>query len=259
MGTEIVRTLAKEEDIDFLAFPPGFESYTSFKLIKIEKTEREVSSPVPPCLSQETQESVHIKTEPDHDDARKIAKSLRSRPWINYGQFNNYSDDDCDSEQLDEVSFFSPILLNLCVKIWPPDFVLYLLAALIILRFCRTSQWKLPFQKVSFVDVQNVEVVKRCLLGLACYICDFTRFIWCAGSFSNPVLYVNCDVMHVVFLCLSFRPMLLTWVEWMLYNPNLIDYVYFGLYDLELAVWKRIPEICVRGCNKYLRWFWCSI
>ncbi|KAL8166447.1 hypothetical protein V2J09_007946 [Rumex salicifolius] len=97
MGTELLSNRIKDEEMDFPAVPPGFESFTSFKLIKVEKTEREASCS--PCLSQQ---SVDIKIEPDHEDARLIAKSLRCRPWINYGQFNNKSDEERDSEQLDQ-------------------------------------------------------------------------------------------------------------------------------------------------------------
>lgn len=98
MGTELVRACIKEEDIDFPAVPPGFESYTTYKL-KVENTEGEINYSVLPNLSE--QQEAHIKLEPDHDDSKKISRALRRRPLIKHGQCSN-SYDDPDCEKLDQ-------------------------------------------------------------------------------------------------------------------------------------------------------------
>ncbi|GAB4836091.1 hypothetical protein Ancab_001008 [Ancistrocladus abbreviatus] len=107
MGTELLRACVKEEDIDFPAVPPGFESFSSFKLKRVANEENEISCSVPPNLSEK---SVHVQTETDPDDTGKIARSLRRRPWINYGQFDNSSDDECDSELLPQKVSVRPSL-----------------------------------------------------------------------------------------------------------------------------------------------------
>jgi len=99
MGTELLRVTLNEEDLDFPEVPPGFESFTSFKL-KVESIE-EPSCSVSSSISH--QESVHVKPEPSHGGAGKISRSLRRRSGINYGRFSQCSDEDSDSEQLCQV------------------------------------------------------------------------------------------------------------------------------------------------------------
>lgn len=98
MGTELVQTCLKEEDLDFPAVPPGFESFTSFKLKKVENAANEPSCSVSSNKSQ--QESAHVKAELEHGGARKTSRSLRRRSGINYGKFSQCSDEESDSEQL---------------------------------------------------------------------------------------------------------------------------------------------------------------
>ncbi|GAB4855353.1 hypothetical protein Ancab_023974 [Ancistrocladus abbreviatus] len=107
MGTELIKACAKEEDIDFPAIPPGFESYTPFKLKRVENKEKDISLSVSPILSEST---VHMETETDQDDTGKISRSLRHRPSINYGQFDNSSDDECDSKLLHQKFTVRPSL-----------------------------------------------------------------------------------------------------------------------------------------------------
>ncbi|GMG99575.1 hypothetical protein Nepgr_001415 [Nepenthes gracilis] len=107
MGIELATTCVKEEDIDFPAVPPGFESFTSFKLKRVENNENEISYTVHPNLSEK---SMNMKIESARDDSGKISSSLRRRPWINYGRFDNSSDDESDSEWPDQKFSVRPCL-----------------------------------------------------------------------------------------------------------------------------------------------------
>ncbi|XP_074263741.1 putative lysine-specific demethylase JMJ16 [Silene latifolia] len=92
MGTELLRACVNEEDLDFPAVPPGFESFTSFKLKKVENADSEPCCSVSSNLSQ--QESVNVKLEPGHDAAGNLLKTLRRRPSM-----DQCSDEESDSEQ----------------------------------------------------------------------------------------------------------------------------------------------------------------
>ncbi|CAO2833156.1 unnamed protein product [Amaranthus hypochondriacus] len=99
MGTELLRACLNEDDFDFPPVPPGFESFTSFK-VKVEKADSE------PCCSVSSnpsrQEPVHVKLEPGLGGGGKISRSLRRRPSNNYGRYNQCSDEESDCEQLDQ-------------------------------------------------------------------------------------------------------------------------------------------------------------
>ncbi|GAB2277626.1 hypothetical protein Dimus_012334 [Dionaea muscipula] len=94
MGTELIISRLKEEDIDFPPVPPGFEGFSSFKLRRTENNNSAIGYSVPPNISEKLE---CLKSESDLDNAGKISRSLRRRPWINYGQFDNNSDDESDS------------------------------------------------------------------------------------------------------------------------------------------------------------------
>ncbi|KAL2942708.1 putative lysine-specific demethylase JMJ16 [Bienertia sinuspersici] len=100
MGTELLRACLKEEDLDFPAVPPGFESFTSFKLNKVENADSEPCCSVSSNLSRE--EPVQVKLEPGHSGGGKISRSLRHKPSVNYGRYNQCSDEESDCEQRDQ-------------------------------------------------------------------------------------------------------------------------------------------------------------
>jgi hypothetical protein len=106
MGTELMRICVKEDNDDFPSVPPGFESYTSFALKRVEENEKHsdknlTSTSTSASESQSTQvgnAGVQIS------DTAKVSRSLRRRPWINHGQCENGSEEDCDCERHDQVS-----------------------------------------------------------------------------------------------------------------------------------------------------------
>lgn len=98
MGTELVRACVKEENMEIPAIPPGFESLTPFSLKKVEgkAMKTNYSTPVT-CSGMRTTQTV---TESQCNADSKILKSLRRRHCINYGQPDNSSGDESDSEQV---------------------------------------------------------------------------------------------------------------------------------------------------------------
>ncbi|GMH13215.1 hypothetical protein Nepgr_015056 [Nepenthes gracilis] len=76
MGTELVTACFKEEDIDFPAVPPGFESCTSFNSKRVENIENEISYSAHAKLCEK---QGHMKTETDQGGAGRISRSLRRR------------------------------------------------------------------------------------------------------------------------------------------------------------------------------------
>ena len=116
MGTELITACVKEENLDV---PPGFESLTSFTLKRAE--DNEIATPCLPSTSGSESQSIKMETEFDISDAANISRSLRRRPWINYGQFYNNSDEESDTDHLHQVSIFfvllrlPPVLLILSI------------------------------------------------------------------------------------------------------------------------------------------------
>jgi len=106
MGTELMRICVKEDNDDFPSVPPGFESYTSFSLKRVENNEKQDDKNMTTCsASTSASESPSIQVENDVQvrETAKVPRSLRRRPWINYGQYENHSDEDSDCERLDQV------------------------------------------------------------------------------------------------------------------------------------------------------------
>ncbi|KAG4911105.1 hypothetical protein JHK87_057221 [Glycine soja] len=105
MGTELMRICVKEDNDDFPSVPPGFESYTSFSLKKVENNEKQDDKNMTSC-SASTSASESPSTQAENDvqvgDTAKVPRSLRRRPWINYGQYENISDEDPDCERHDQ-------------------------------------------------------------------------------------------------------------------------------------------------------------
>ncbi|CAJ2628378.1 unnamed protein product [Trifolium pratense] len=103
MGTELMRICVKEDNDDFPSVPPGFESYTSFALKRVEANEKDndknlTSSSTSASESQSTQVGNGVQI----SDTAKVSRSLRRRPWINHGQCENGSEEDCDCERHDQ-------------------------------------------------------------------------------------------------------------------------------------------------------------
>ncbi|XP_044477910.1 putative lysine-specific demethylase JMJ16 isoform X2 [Mangifera indica] len=99
MGTELVRISVKEENDEV---PPGFESYAVFTLKRVQDTEKHDSDIKSSCsASASASESQQIQVETDVGDSDGVkTRSLRRRPWINYGQFGHSSDDESDYRKL---------------------------------------------------------------------------------------------------------------------------------------------------------------
>ncbi|XP_020225804.1 putative lysine-specific demethylase JMJ16 [Cajanus cajan] len=104
MGTELMRVCVKEDNDDFPSVPPGFESYTSFSLKRVENNDKQNDKNMTSSASTSASESPSTQVENDVQvcDTAKVPRSLRRRPWINYGQYENCSDEDSDCEPLDQ-------------------------------------------------------------------------------------------------------------------------------------------------------------
>lgn len=83
-----MRTCLKEEMVD-PAVPPGFGSLTPFVLKKMDEG---VCEP----------QSVEMDVDCDIDDKAKLTRCLRRRPWINYSKYNDSSEEESDSEQINQ-------------------------------------------------------------------------------------------------------------------------------------------------------------
>lgn len=105
MGTELMRICVKEDNDDFPPVPPGFESYTSFSLERVEDNEKQNDENLTSCSTSASEsQSTQVKNDVQFHDTAKVPRSLRRRPWINYGQYENILEEDSDCERLDQVS-----------------------------------------------------------------------------------------------------------------------------------------------------------
>ncbi|MBA0832941.1 hypothetical protein Goarm_017290 [Gossypium armourianum] len=108
MGTELMRVCVKEENDDIPPVPPGFESYASFTLTRgAQENVKHENDNVKYCSASATTISsvaspVQKETELGNGESTKITKSLRRRPWINYGRYDNSPEDELDCEKLDQ-------------------------------------------------------------------------------------------------------------------------------------------------------------
>jgi hypothetical protein len=106
MGTELMRICVKEDD-DFPSVPPGFESYTSFALKRVEENEKN-NDKNPTSSSTTTSASESQSTQVGNgvqlSDSAKVSRSLRRRRWINHGKCESGSEEDADCERHDQVS-----------------------------------------------------------------------------------------------------------------------------------------------------------
>lgn len=97
MGTELVRPCVKEDNMDIPSIPPGFESMTAFTLKRVENNDITASCSVSASTSES--QTSQMETEFENSEEAKMTRSLRHRPWINYGQYDNSSGDDSDDEK----------------------------------------------------------------------------------------------------------------------------------------------------------------
>ncbi|KAK2979571.1 hypothetical protein RJ640_016245, partial [Escallonia rubra] len=97
MGTELVRPRVKEENMEMPSIPPGFESVASFTLQRVP--DNEITTSYSPSASASESQTARFETRSKDTEEAKMIRSLRRRPWINYGQCDNSSGDDSDSEQ----------------------------------------------------------------------------------------------------------------------------------------------------------------
>ncbi|MBA0561348.1 hypothetical protein Golob_018184, partial [Gossypium lobatum] len=108
MGTELMRVCVKEENDDIPPVPPGFESYASFTLTRgAQENVKHENDNVKYCSASATTISsvaspVQKETELGNGESTKITRSLRRRPWINYGRYDNSPEDELDCEKLDQ-------------------------------------------------------------------------------------------------------------------------------------------------------------
>ena len=101
-----MRVCVKEDNDDFPPVPPGFESFTSFNLKRVNDNESQDSKNMLGCSSSTgAYEPRSIKIEPNIDggDAVKATRSVRRKPCINHGRYDYSPYDECDSERLNQV------------------------------------------------------------------------------------------------------------------------------------------------------------
>ncbi|XP_039006169.1 putative lysine-specific demethylase JMJ16 isoform X2 [Hibiscus syriacus] len=108
MGTELMRVCVKEENDDFPPVPPGFESYASFTLtrgaqdsVKLESDNVKYCSANATASSSDAS-SASKEAELGINESSKITRSMRGRPWINYGIYDSSPDDEPDRGKLDQ-------------------------------------------------------------------------------------------------------------------------------------------------------------
>lgn len=101
MGTELVSHCVKDETIDMSTIPPGFESLASFTLEKVKDNEKKTNC----SASSSEMQLQRAKVEPDLEGVEDAKlKSIRRRPCISYGQVENSSGDESDSEQVESIA-----------------------------------------------------------------------------------------------------------------------------------------------------------
>lgn len=108
-----MRVCIKEDNDDFPPVPPGFESFTSFNLKRVNDTESQDSNSMLGCSTSpdaSEQQSIKIETNIDVSDSAKITRSVRRKPWINYGRHDHSPEDECDSERLNQVGVLFSLL-----------------------------------------------------------------------------------------------------------------------------------------------------
>lgn len=106
-----MRVCLKEDNDEFPSVPPGFESFTSFSLKRVNDSEKQDSENLITCnATTSTSGSQSVPMETGNDVADVAKRSQRRRPGINNRRYNNYAEDESDYESLDQVS----VAVHLC-------------------------------------------------------------------------------------------------------------------------------------------------
>ncbi|GER34913.1 transcription factor jumonji (jmj) family protein [Striga asiatica] len=98
MGTELVGLCAKEDNMEPLSIPPGFESLAPFTLKKMNNNQ--VSS-YSGYIGASKVKNVQVKTEDNSSDNSETLKSLKRKPPVKYSQSHSKSGDELESEEVD--------------------------------------------------------------------------------------------------------------------------------------------------------------
>ncbi|RZC68872.1 hypothetical protein C5167_032122 [Papaver somniferum] len=91
MGVECKGVSIKEEKVD-LSAPPGFVSLTSFTLKKMNESEVLMSNMVSASMNE-------MDCDSDMSEGLRLKRSLRHRPWINYSNLGDSSDEESTARQ----------------------------------------------------------------------------------------------------------------------------------------------------------------
>ncbi|KAJ6824600.1 receptor-like serine/threonine-protein kinase [Iris pallida] len=91
MGTKCIGAQIKDDPDGIPSVPPGFESLVRFTLQRVEENALAAASTDGAIQTQ-------IVTGCSTSEEGKLKKSLRHRPWVNYSQFDNSSEEESDSE-----------------------------------------------------------------------------------------------------------------------------------------------------------------
>ncbi|XP_019428262.1 PREDICTED: putative lysine-specific demethylase JMJ16 [Lupinus angustifolius] len=105
MGTELMRICVNEDSDDFPSVPPGFESYTAFSLKRVDDNEKQNDKNMTSCSAStgaSESQSTKVETDVHVSDTAKVPRTLRRRPWINHGRYENSSEEDSDSVCCDQ-------------------------------------------------------------------------------------------------------------------------------------------------------------
>lgn len=121
-----MRVCIKEDTDEFPSVPPGFESFTSFSLKRVNESEKQDSENLISCsATTSTSESQSVQMETDTDVGEVAKRSLRRRPWMNNRRHNDNAEDESDYERLDQVSvavFLYSLVFNYIILISPKEF-----------------------------------------------------------------------------------------------------------------------------------------
>ncbi|TYG46340.1 hypothetical protein ES288_D11G249300v1 [Gossypium darwinii] len=107
IGMELVRVCLEEKNDDISSVPPGFEPRALFTLkSEAHDTKRHERDNLICCSASTRAILVEKGTGLANDESSKITRSMsmRRRPWINYGQYGNSSEDEPDHGKLNQLN-----------------------------------------------------------------------------------------------------------------------------------------------------------
>lgn len=112
-----MRVCIKEDNEEFPPVPPGFESFTSFTLKRVNASEKQDSHDSIGCSATSgasESQSLQMDTDVDVSDVAKITRPNRRKPGINYGKYDCSSEDESDFERLNQVSVVFHYCCSFC-------------------------------------------------------------------------------------------------------------------------------------------------